>query len=143
MNKYTNITENRRVFLDRSFPFAVQGDRVSYPVAAGGTEGPESSRGEKQLSPRKCARKKKVGAEVHQPPTVCVDCGAMTVGGGSCGSCVRAAAEEEITDTGDPRYYMDGDKAVKKPPVKASPKGKLRILGTGTFQKKEHSPRVI
>ena len=36
-----------------------------------------------------------------------------------------------------------GDKSVQKAPPKPSRKGKPRILGTGTFQKKEHSPRVI
>ena len=36
-----------------------------------------------------------------------------------------------------------GDKAVKKPPVKASPKGKPRIFGVGTFQRKSDAPRVV
>jgi len=48
---------------------------------------------------QRAKRKKKVSPEVHQPPTVCVDCGAMTVGGGLCTSCVKsiqAAVEAEV-----------------------------------------------
>jgi hypothetical protein len=36
-----------------------------------------------------------------------------------------------------------GDRNVRKPAPKPAPKGKPRILGTGTYQLKKHSPRVV
>jgi hypothetical protein len=38
---------------------------------------------------------------------------------------------------------MFGDRNVRKPAPKPAPKGKPRILGTGTYQLKKHSPRVV
>ena len=56
---------------------------------------------------------------------------------------MKYTAAKKVVSSKAKKSERPADRAVKHAPVKASPKGKPRILGTGTFQKKEHSPRVV
>ena len=76
---------------------------------------------------KKPRKKRKASQEVHQPPTKCVDCGAMTVGGGLCGSCVKAhsaAVEAEVNPAPPPA--PPPEPVVEPPRGRGAPPGCFR-----------------